>query len=299
MENTLRTLIFENASCRAKLVRLGSTWRTIAAQNHYPEPVLKILGELVAASAMLAASLKFEGSLLLQIQGDGPIRLLVAECNNELGMRATVKLAENTEISKEANFQSLLNSNGKGICVLVLDPKHRQAGQLPYQGIVQLSGNSVAQSLEGYMKSSEQLETRLCLNANAEAIAGLMLQQIPQEGGIQSQVPLDHDAWPRLLALASTLKEEEHLALSPHELAKRLFWEEEPTMLAEKPVHFQCTCSREKVAKMLITLGKEELDDALKEQKQMDIHCEFCNAHYVFDKAQCNALFDQAPPTMH
>ncbi|MFP5482002.1 MAG: Hsp33 family molecular chaperone HslO, partial [Gammaproteobacteria bacterium] len=151
MTDTLRTLIFDQSSCRAHLVHLSKAWQQVVNNNDYPKPVQRVLGELVAASAMLSASLKFEGSLIIQIQGDGPIRLLVAECNSRLGLRATVKLLEGTDIPEDACFKDLVNATGKGICAIILDPRNRLPGQAPYQGIVPLSGTSVADSLEAYM----------------------------------------------------------------------------------------------------------------------------------------------------
>ena len=309
MTDTLRTLIFNQSSCRAHLVHLTDAWRRVVTNNAYPVPVQKVLGELVAASTMLSASLKFEGSLIIQIQGDGPIRLLVAECNSRLGLRATVKLAENAEIPDSANFKDLVNAGGKGICAIILDPRNRLPGQAPYQGIVPLAGNTVADSLEAYMHSSEQLETRLILNADSETAAGVMLQQMPQHGGVVSSKEFDIDGWDRLKALINTVQSAEHLSTDTDDLAKRLFWEEDPDGLAERQAHFECTCSREKVGKMLVTLGQAELDDALSENPTVEIQCDFCNANYSFTRDDCNALFSddssdtsdapQPPPTLH
>lgn len=309
MTDTLRTLIFNQSSCRAHLVHLTDAWQRVVTNNAYPAPVQKVLGELVAASTMLSASLKFEGSLIIQIQGDGPIRLLVAECNSRLGLRATVKLAENAEIPDSANFRDLVNAGGKGICAIILDPRNRLPGQAPYQGIVPLAGNTVADSLEAYMHSSEQLETRLILNADSNTAAGVMLQQMPQHGGAVSSKAFDADGWDRLKVLINTVQTAEHLATDTDELAKRLFWEEDPDGLAERQAHFECTCSREKVGKMLVTLGQAELDDALSENPTVEIQCDFCNANYSFTRDDCNELFSdepadtsdkpQSPPTLH
>ncbi|MGV3470086.1 Hsp33 family molecular chaperone HslO [Limnobacter sp.] len=309
MTDTLRTLIFDQSSCRAHLVHLSKAWQQVVNNNDYPKPVQRVLGELVAASAMLSASLKFEGSLIIQIQGDGPIRLLVAECNSRLGLRATVKLLEGTDIPEDACFKDLVNATGKGICAIILDPRNRLPGQAPYQGIVPLSGTSVADSLEAYMHSSEQLETRLILNSNSTTAAGVMLQQMPQHGGVVSNKEFDADGWDRLKALINTLQAEEHLTTDTDELAKRLFWEEDPDGLAERQAHFECSCSREKVGKMLVTLGQAELNEALSENPTVEIQCDFCNANYSFTRADCEALFTETshedasqnpqPPTLH
>ncbi|HEX4842595.1 MAG TPA: Hsp33 family molecular chaperone HslO [Limnobacter sp.] len=295
MTDTLRTLIFESASCRAQMIHLDAAWQQIASHNHHPAPVMKVMGELVAASAMLSASLKFEGSLILQIQGDGPIRLLVAECNSRLGLRATVKMRDDSEIPNDADFMSLVNARGKGLCAIILDPRNRQPGQTPYQGIVPLTGQSVADSLEAYMHGSEQLETKLVLNANTQFAAGLMLQQMPLHGGKVAGSNHDPDGWSRLCALAQTLQTDEHLNTDTFELAKRLFWEEEPGVLAERKAHFECTCSRDKVGAMLITLGKDELEDALQENPTVEVQCDFCNANYAFTASDCRGLFENPP----
>jgi molecular chaperone Hsp33 len=309
MTDTLRTLIFDKASCRAHLVHLSVAWQEVVSKNNYPAPVQQVLGEMVAASAMLSASLKFEGSLIIQIQGDGPIRLLVAECNSRLGMRATVKLAEGAEIEPDANFLDLVNVNGKGICAIILDPRNRLPGQAPYQGIVALSGNTVAETLEGYMQSSEQLDTRLVLHADDQTACGLMLQQMPVMGGITTASEHDPDGWNRLKALISTLEKKEHLETDTDNLAKRLFWEEEPSALAQRQAHFECTCSREKVSKMLLTLGPDEVNEALAGHPTIEIQCDFCNANYSFTRDDCFELMaqdplsgsgdPQEPPTLH
>lgn len=290
MEDKLKTLLFESAACRAQMIRLDKTWQKILSHNEYPNAVTRLLGELVAASALLSASLKFEGSLVLQIHGDGPIKLLVAECNSQLGLRATVKLVENSVINEDISYQELLNQNGKGRFVLVLDPSNRLPGQQPYQGIVSLAGNSVADSLVDYMRSSEQLETRLQLYCNNQTVSGVLLQQMPLDGG-HGVKNHDADGWNRLNMLAQTLESEEALSADLDTLANRLFWEEKPIVLAERESHFHCTCSRKKVEKMLFSLGKTEIDDALTEQENIHVHCDFCNSSYIFTKPQCEKLF--------
>lgn len=309
MTDTLRTLLFEAASCRAHLVNLSHAWQQIVNHNAHPAPVQKVLGEMVAASTMLSASLKFDGSLIIQVQGDGPIRLLVAECNSRLGIRATVKMAENSEIPENASFKELVNRNGHGVCSIILDPHNRLPGQAPYQGIVPLAGNTIAETLEGYMHSSEQLETRLILNADSHTAAGVMLQQMPQHGGIVLK-EFDADGWDRLQALINTLQTTEHLSTDTEELAKRLFWEESPTGVAERQAHFECSCSRKKVGNMLLSLGQNEVEDALSELPSIEVRCDFCNANYSFNRKDCDLLFLEqadepnsssfnAPPTLH
>lgn len=289
-EDKLKTLLFASASCRAQMIRLDKTWQKILSHNEHPPAILQLLGELVAASALLSASLKFDGSLVLQIQGDGPVKLLVAECNSKLGLRATVKLREGAEMPSQYDFQRLLNQHGNGRFVLILDPSNRLPGQQPYQGIVALQGDSVAEALQNYMQSSEQLETRLYLFSNEQTVTGVLLQQMPIDGG-KSVQDFDPDGWPRLQSLTQTLKPIEALTEDLDTLAHRLYWEEKPQVLAERECSFHCTCSRLKVEKMLFNLGKAEVDDALKDQGHIQIHCDFCNSQYNFSPAQCNKLF--------
>lgn len=292
MEDKLKSLLFEAADARAQIVRLDKTWQKVVSHNDYPAPVVELLGQLVAASALLSASLKFDGSLILQIKGDGPVVLLVAECNSRLGLRATVKLDETQTIADNATYQDLLNVNGKGLFVVVLDPKNRLPGQVPYQGVVELSGSTIAESLESYMKTSEQLETRLHLHADHQAAAGLMLQQMPGDGGKRKEKTHDADGWERLLALGHTVNGPEMLSVSLDDMTHRLFWEENPELLLERTVQFECTCSRQKVGRMLLRLGKHEVDEALKEQHQLCVHCDFCNSAYIFTQTQCEHLFE-------
>lgn len=295
MTDSLKTLIFEQASARAQMVKLTDTWQAVSTNNPCPPAVQNILGQLLVASAMLSASLKFEGSLILQIQGDGPVRLIVAECNSRLGLRATVKIKENAEISNTDSFQALVNAHGKGMFVLVLDPRNRLPGQAAYQGIVPLTGHSVSDALEAYMHSSEQLETRLVLHADAQQAAGLMIQQMPAHGGNAQEQHFDPDGWNRLQAIANTLHAQEHLETPVDELSRRLFWEEQGTQLADRQPKFECSCSREKVENMLINLGQQEVDAALQENPIIEVACDFCSNTYTFNKHDCTQLFRNHP----
>lgn len=295
MTDTLKTMLFEQASARAQMVKLTDTWQTVSHNNPCPPAVQNILGQLLVASAMLSASLKFEGSLILQIQGDGPVRLIVAECNSRLGLRATVKMKENANVSDTDSFQNLVNMHGRGMFVLVLDPRNRLPGQAAYQGIVPLTGHSVSDALEAYMHSSEQLETRLVLHADTEQAAGLMIQQMPNYGGNTTEHLFDPDGWNRLQAIANTLHAQEHLQTSVDEISKRLFWEEQVTQLADRQPKFECSCSQEKVESMLLNLGQQEINAALQENPIIEVACDFCSNTYTFDTAQCTQLFLSHP----
>lgn len=246
---------------------------------------------MVAASSVLSASLKFEGSLVLQLQGDGPIKLIVAECNNKQGLRATVKMRSEHEDVDGLTFQELANQTGKGLCVLILDPQNRKPGQQTYQGIVPLTGTGVSESLESYMQNSEQLNTRLILHADDQSAAGIMLQEMPKDGGIEIS-EIDPNGWETLQALGATATEEELLQLDLKTSLYRLFSDMNPEILATRRPHFSCSCSRNKVERMLISLGQNEVQETLKEQNVISVQCDFCNAEYAFGKTDCDALFN-------
>jgi molecular chaperone Hsp33 len=225
----------------------------------------------------------------MQIHGDGPLRLLVVECDAELKIRATAKLAPDATIAEGSSLQELLNAHGKGRFVITLDPKEKLPGQQPYQGIVPLDGDSMSVIIENYMLRSEQLDTKLWLAADDKVSRGLLLQKLPNEGGIAPAG--DTDTWNRTVTLASTVNTEELLNTEISTLLRRLFWEE--TIRIFEPTHpqFQCSCSREKVGNMLKMLGKPEVDSALEELGHLSIDCDFCGHHYEFDKVDCAQLF--------
>jgi molecular chaperone Hsp33 len=299
----LRTLLFTTQAARAQLVHLQASWQRIIQGHHYPPAIERMLGELVAASALLSASLKFNGSLVLQVKGDGPVSIVVAECSSELGLRATVMFDKDACIADEAGFQELVNAGGKGRFVLILDPKDRLPGQHPYQGIISLQGDSIAQTIENYMMQSEQLQTRLWLQARGNSVAGVLLQQMPETGGMldvqitQSEAQPDikgidpQTNWDRLIMLCNTLKPGEMLDTDPGTMVKRLFWQEPHDTLNIRNPIFRCTCSRDKVSRMLKSLGETEIREALEEQTHLTIHCDYCNTAYEFDAVDCMALF--------
>lgn len=305
MTDQLKKYLFENRSVRVQAVRLSDTWRDALAHHAYTPAVRRLLGELVAASTLLAANIKFDGSLLLQIQGDGPISLVVVECRSDLSLRATVKVREGQAMPEDGTLQSLLNVHGAGRFTVLLDPKRKTPGQQTYQGIVPLEGDTVAQALEHYMKSSEQLDTRLWLAADDSHAAGLLVQRLPDHGGQPGEAP--DEAWNRATHLASTLDTGELLAIDTDTLIHRLYWEE--TLLTFDPldVRWHCPCGRERVAEMLRMLGRDEVDSILAEQGQVQVQCDFCGKPYLFDAVDCAGLFATGapvsgsphPPTVH
>ncbi|MES2536890.1 MAG: Hsp33 family molecular chaperone HslO [Pseudomonadota bacterium] len=295
MTDTLQKFLFEGSAVRGELVEISETWREIQARRDYPKAVKTLLGEMLSAAALLSANLKFNGSIVMQIHGDGPLQLLVVECDAELRLRATAKLTEGGEIKNDATLPQLVNVHGRGRFVITLDPKDKLPGQQAYQGIVPLDGDSVATVIENYMQRSEQLDTRLWLAADANVSRGLLLQKLPDEGG--NAVPGEEslDTWDRTVMLASTVRNEELLTTDIGTLMKRLFWEETIRVFDPKHPSFHCSCNREKVGNMLKMLGETEIQEALEEMGHLGIDCDFCGQHYDFDKVDCAQLF--AAPT--
>ena len=300
-KDTLQKFIFDNAAVRGEFVEISDTWREIQARHDYPPAVKTMLGEMVAAAALLSANLKFNGAIILQIHGDGPVRLLVVECDSQLRLRATAKLTEDAVVADDASVTDLLNVHGKGRFVITLDPIDKMPGQQPYQGIVPLDGDDMATVIENYMLRSEQLDTRLWLGADATVARGLLLQKLPRHSGKDDQVVQaseadDLETWQRAVMLASTLKQAELVSTDIQTLMNRLFWEE--TVRVFEPAHpqFFCSCTRDKVGNMLKMLGRTEIDDALSELGQLGINCDFCGKHYDFDKVDCAQLFASDTP---
>lgn len=276
--DSLRRFLFEHAPIRGEIVRLDAVWQSVIERHNYPTVLRDLMGELCAATALLAATLKLQGSMVLQIHGKGAVKLLVVECSGDLEMRATAKwegeLAHGT-------LQDLVGSDGR--FVITLDPKD---GNQAYQGIVALEGESIAEILQNYMTRSEQLETRLWLAADGKHAAGMLLQKLPAQG----ELP-DDDPWERAVLIADTLKPEELLSVPANELVHLLYHEEDIRLFDAQEVVFRCTCSRENVGRMLRMLGREEVDSILAERGDIEVHCEFCNQRYVFDRVDADAVF--------
>ncbi|SAL37468.1 Hsp33 family molecular chaperone HslO [Caballeronia humi] len=297
MNDQLQKFMFNAAPVRGEIVSLRNTWQEVLTRRSYPAPVRNVLGEMMAACALLSANLKFNGTLIMQIYGDGPVQMLVVQCHSDLSLRATAKLAEGAVITDDMTLPALLNEHGHGRCVITLDPNDKRPGQQPYQGIVPLSGEhgplaSMAEVLEHYMHHSEQLDTRMWLAANTDRAVGMLLQKLPGDGGIVPH-PGEHDAdtWQRVCHLGGTLSNEELLKEEPETVFRRLFWQENVQHFEPAATRFQCSCSREKVGGMLKMLGREEVDSVIAERGDVEVHCEFCNQRYEFDPVDVAQLF--------
>jgi molecular chaperone Hsp33 len=295
-KDILQKFIFDNAAVRGELVEISNAWHEIQSRHAYPKAVRAVLGEMVAAAALLSANLKFNGSIVMQIHGDGPVKLLVVDCDANLQIRATAKMSDGAEVADDTSVTDLLNKTGKGRFVITLDPLDKVPGQQPYQGVVPLVGDDIATIIENYMLRSEQMDTKLWLAADDKVARGLLLQKLPRNSSIEGQVVQateeeDAETWTRAVMLGQTLKQEELLSVDVETLLKRLFWEE--TIRVFDPLHptFHCTCSREKVGNMLKMLGREEVESALHDLGELGINCDFCGKHYGFDAVDCAQLF--------
>ena len=306
----LHKFLFEGLPVRGMLVRLTGSWQELLARREsasdaFPAPVRSLLGEMAAAGVLMQANIKFNGALILQVFGDGPVRLAVAEVQPDLAFRVTAKVVG--EVKPDAKLEAMLNVHGKGRCAITLDPKDKLPGQQPYQGVVPLHGDAreplqeLSQVLEHYMLQSEQLDTRLVLAADDRIAAGLLIQRLPVEGAgnlggqrNEDEIGLN-ESFNRIAHLASTLTREELLSLDADTLLRRLFWEEdvrrfEPMAGALGP-RFECSCSRERVGSMLRSLGREEVEGILAEQGRVEIACDFCGLKYHFDPVDAAGLF--------
>jgi molecular chaperone Hsp33 len=276
MPDTLIRFDFVDAAIRGEIVCLQDTWAAINAHRSYPSAVRDILGQMTAASALLAASLKFEGSVALQLQGQGPLKLAVAEARDSLAIRATADWDGDDPVGGLAALV------GRGTFSVVLD---NLAGE-PYQGIVPVESDAVATALEDYMDRSQQIPTRLFLASGDHAACGLLLQRMPDQSS------RDADAWERVGALLGTLGTEELLGTPPATLLRRLFHEETLRVYDPRQPSFGCRCSRERVEGMLRMIGRDEAQSVLDEQGELRVDCEFCNQAYRFDAAALSAVFD-------
>jgi molecular chaperone Hsp33 len=288
MSDRLLKFLFRGAPVRGELVRVTDAWREMTAHHDYPAPVKRLLGQMVAAAALLASNIKFNGALVMQVHGDGPVKLLVVECQPDLALRATAKLGSDP-VDEHATMRELINRSGRGRFAITLDPRDPLPGQRPYQGVVPLDGESMADVLETYMRRSEQLETRLVLAADDQASAGLLLQRLPDHGGTAAVV--DEDAWDRATTLGATLRSDELLRLTPEDVARRLYGQEQLQHQATLAPRFACTCSRERIGRMLISLGREEVDSIIDELETVAVTCDFCNRRYSFDAVDVAQLF--------
>ena len=287
--DSLQRFIFEHAPIRGEIVHLDATWQAVLDRRDYPPCVRDVLGEMMAAAALLTATLKFDGRLIMQVQGHGPVNLLMVECTSKRTMRA---IAQWNGAIPEAPLSDLVGDGRLAVTIEPLKEKER------YQAIVELEGMTVAEALENYFARSEQLDTRLWLAADPNQAAGMLLQKLPGS-------PLtDDDAWNRAVHLGSTITRQELLVLPVRDIIHRLYHEEDIRLFSRIPVSFRCSCSRERVESVLRMLGHGEIHSILAEQGMVRVDCEFCGGRYEFDRIDAEQLFaalhsTRATPTRH
>ncbi|MEA3109930.1 MAG: molecular chaperone Hsp33 [Gammaproteobacteria bacterium] len=295
--DSLHRFIFEHYPIRGHLVHLDASWRALIEHRDYPEVIREALGEAVVASLLLAATIKFEGVLSLQLQGPGPIQLLLAQCTSGLGVRGLARYGEDLESGATAagGMHDLI---GAGNLTVTLESDD---GSQRYQGIVPIAGARLADSLQIYFENSEQLPTRLWLYADEQGAAGMLLQRLPGEGSVAVPVPgtavadpaaID-DAWRRVQLIGATLTPEELRSLADAEIVHRLFNEDDVRIFEPAPVYFRCRCSRDRVSGMLQGLGETETRSILAERGEVEVRCDFCNRAYVFDAVDVAQLFNK------
>lgn len=313
----LHKFLFDGLPVRGMVVRLTDAWTELLARRAgntetgaYAPPVAELLGEMAAAGVLMQSNIKFNGALVLQVFGDGPVKLAVAEVRSDLGLRATATVVG--ELPVDAQLPDMVNVGGGGRCAITLDPQDRRPGQQPYQGVVPLHGDRgeklhrLSDVLQHYMLQSEQLDTTLVLAANDQVAAGLLIQRMPikGEGNLGAMTAAENEDaigrsedYNRIATLAASLTREELLTLDVDTILRRLFWEEKllrfaPRQGADGP-RFSCTCSRERVGNMLRNLGAEEVESIVAERGNVEVGCEYCGQQYHFDPVDAAQLFTE------
>ena len=276
--NQRTRFIFDQMPIRGLHVQAQEVWQHIVARKNYPVAIRRALGELLAAGALLSSNLKIDGTLIVQVQGRGILKMLVVEATSEHTLRATARWDETAAIANDANLAQLLGNDG--VFVLTVQPKNSE----PWQGVVPLEGSSIAEMLMNYMARSEQLETRIMLAADDQQIGGLLLQRLPEE-------TQDDDAWQHICTLADTLTAAELLNLDAQNVLYRLFHETPPRVFPAENLEFACTCSRGKVSDMLLLLVGEEVGSVVAQEGSITVDCDFCHEQYTFDEQDVHALF--------
>ena len=326
----LHKFLFDGLPVRGMIVRLTDAWQEILARRAsntttgaYAPPVAELLGEMTAAAALMQANIKFNGSLILQIFGDGPVKVAVAEARPDLSLRSTASVTG--EVPADAHLSDMVNAQRKGRCAITLEPRDKLPGQQPYQGVVPLVDaerqplGKLSDVLQHYMLQSEQLDTTLVLAADDKVAAGLLIQRLPTKGagnlegsaasegqgeaaGAADENGRSED-YNRISILAASLTRDELLTLDVETILRRLFWEEkllrfEPQVGLMGP-HFRCTCSRQRVAGMIRGLGVQEAEEILAERGDIEVGCDFCGKQYRFDAVDAAQIFrapgEQAP----
>jgi molecular chaperone Hsp33 len=260
-------------------VHLDASWRALIEHRDYPGEVRDTLGQAAAASLLLASTIKFEGVLSLQLQGDGPVHLMLVQCTDGFGVRGLARYRD--EGADQPKFGALF---GSGTLTVTLET---ESAAQRYQGIVPIAGGRLSDALQLYFENSEQLPTRLWLHADAQGASGMLLQRLPSDSSDDIE-----DAWRRVQIIGDTLTPGELSTLSDREILHRLFNEDDVRLYEPAPVYFRCRCSRERVAGMLQGLGEPEIRSIIAERGEVEVRCDFCNRAYTFDAVDVAQLFN-------
>lgn len=280
MADYLHHFHFQHSPLRGELVQLPNSYKELLSKHDYPDVVKKQIGQALAAVALMTSTLKLSGSLILEIQGDGPLSLLMVECNDAGDVRGIAQYDDRIKATNNLSWGDLV---GKGQCVLTIDPEDGDR----YQGIVSLSGYSLSDVLTHYFAQSEQLPTRFWLFANQESAAGLLLQALPGHDHDEES----NDDWSRVVALADTLIEAELLGLEANTVLYRLYHDEQVLLLGQHELRFKCSCTRQRSANALRIIDAQELQEIANENGgQIDVNCQFCRTNYRFDAIDLAAL---------
>ncbi|MBP2850764.1 MULTISPECIES: Hsp33 family molecular chaperone HslO [Dickeya] len=284
----LHRYLFENHAVRGELVTVSDTFQHMLANHDYPVPVKNLLGEMLVATSLLTATLKFSGDITVQLQGDGPLKLAVINGNHQQQMRGVARLQG--DIAADSSLRDMV---GNGYLVITITPTEGER----YQGVVGLDGDDVAACLENYFQQSEQLPTRLFIRTGEhdgrQCAAGMLLQVLPAQHG--NREDFDH-----LTQLTATVKAEELFGLPANDVLYRLYHQENVTLYEPQPVVFKCHCSRERCADALMTLPADEVSDILTQDGKIDMHCDYCGSHYLFNAQDIdNIRQSSANPTLH
>lgn len=280
--NVLNRYLFEDLSVRGELVQLDKAYQQIITSKEYPAPIQALLGELLVATTLLTATLKFEGSITMQLQGNGPVSLAVINGDNNQRIRGVARWEG--DIADDAGLHELM---GKGHLVITIEPKKGER----YQGVVGLEGDNIAQVIENYFLRSEQLKTRLWIRTGEHEgkrhAAGMLLQVVPDGTG-------SPDDFEHLEQLTNTVKNEELFTLEANELLYRLYNQEQVKLFEPQDVEFLCGCSRDRSGAAIVTISRDEINDILAEEGSVSLHCDYCGTTYSFDSAQVAELYSQA-----
>lgn len=280
----LHRFLFDDCDIRGEIVTLGDSYREILSHNRHVPAIRQLLGEFLAAVGLLSSTLKFDGRIILQARGDGPISTIMAECDHHNNLRGIVRLNSDVELIEDValhgTMQQLL---GNGVLVISIEPQRNEnfEGKLErYQGIVPMDAENLAGCLEHYFQQSEQLATRLWFAADDDIATGFLIQALPQQ--LNTDPEDNRDKWETIITLADTIKREELLGLDHPTVLYRLFNEQPVRLFEPKKLQFACSCSKERCASALLTIGKDEVEELLIEQGSINIDCQFCNQHYHF-----------------